>query len=80
MKRNYPWASLPEDKLLKRQLRALHLTIEGTWLEDCLNDLYEELEERNLRIRPHVWLSDEWFSPDTTPGIAIASALRPSRR
>lgn len=71
MKRNYPWASLPEERLLKRQLRSLHLTIEDTWLADCLNDLYEELEERNLRIRPHVWLSDEWFSPDTTPGIAI---------
>jgi hypothetical protein len=71
MKRHYPWASLPDEKLLKRTLRSLHLTIEGTWLEDCLNDLYKELEERNLRIRPHAWLSDEWFSPNTTPGIAI---------
>ncbi len=27
--------------------------------------------ERGLRIRPHAWISDEWFSPDDTPGIAI---------
>ena len=27
--------------------------------------------ERGLRIRPHAWISNEWFSPDDTPGIAI---------
>jgi hypothetical protein len=62
---------LPDDKLLKLRLKDLRLTLEGTWLESCLDDLHKELEERDLRIRPHVWLSDEWFSPDTTPGIAI---------
>jgi hypothetical protein len=71
MRRRYEWASLPDDKLLKLRLKDLKLTIENTWLEGCLHDLQDELEERNLRIRPHVWLSDEWFSPDTTPGIAI---------
>ena len=71
MTRKFEWASLPEDKLLKLRLKDLKLSVEGTWLEDCLHDLYEELEQRNLRIRPHVWLSDEWFSPDTTAGIAI---------
>jgi len=71
MQRRFKWASLPDDKLLKLRLKDLHVRVEGTWLEDCLQDLYEELEERDLRIRPHVWLSDEWFSPDTTPGIAI---------
>jgi hypothetical protein len=71
MRRKHPWTSLPDDKLLKLRLKDLKLTIEDTWLESCLDDLQEELEERNLRIRPHAWLSDEWFSPDTTPGIAI---------
>ena len=71
MQRRFTWASLPDDKLLKLRLKDLHVRIEGTWLERCMEDLYEELEERNLRVRPHAWLSDEWFSPDTTPGIAI---------
>jgi hypothetical protein len=71
MRRKFAWASLPDDKLLKLRLKNLRLTIEGTWLESCLDDLQGQLEERNLRIRPHAWLSDEWFSPDTTPGIAI---------
>ena len=24
-----------------------------------------------IRVRPHAWISSEWFSPDNTPGIAI---------
>ncbi len=71
MPRRPEWAHWPDDKLLKLRLKDLHLSVEGTWLEGCLQDLYDELEQRDLRIRPHVWLSDEWFSPDTTPGIAI---------
>ena len=30
-----------------------------------------ELEAKGLHFRPHFWLSDEWFSPDGVPGIAI---------
>lgn len=26
---------------------------------------------RAIRFRPHFWLSDEWFSPDGVPGIAV---------
>lgn len=47
------------------------MSIEGTWLEDCLEELYRELGVRRLVIRPHAWLSDEWFSPGGVPGIAI---------
>ncbi len=71
MSRKYAWASLPEDKLLQLRLKDLNLTLGGTWLEDCLRDLYAELRKRGIEIRPHAWLSDEWFSPDNTPGIAI---------
>jgi hypothetical protein len=52
-------------------MSRLGLSIEGTWLEDCVQRLYDELEAKGIRIRPHVWLSDEWFAPDTAPGFAI---------
>ncbi len=65
------WASLPDAQLLKLRLKDLPLAIEGTWLEECLADLRKELAERDLLVRPHAWLSDEFFSPDTTPGIAL---------
>jgi hypothetical protein len=71
MPRKSPWASLSDEQLLRVRLKDLKLKIEGTWLQDCVERLHAELEHRGLEVRPHVWLSDEWFSPDTTTGIAI---------
>ena len=71
MPRRFAWASLPDDELLKLRFKDLKVAIPGTWLERCLGELYAELAERGLRIRPHAWVSNEWFSPDDTPGIAI---------
>ena len=71
MSRKFAWAALPDEKLLQLRLKDLKVTIAGTWLEDCIGDLYEELDQRGLRIRPHTWIADEWFSPTDTPGIAI---------
>jgi Putative zinc-binding metallo-peptidase len=70
-RRTYPWESLSDEQLLKRRLSSLRVTIEGTWLEDCVGSLHEEMAERGLRLKPHAWISSEWFSPDNTPGIAI---------
>jgi hypothetical protein len=52
-------------------MKDLDLTLEGTWLADCRDRLLEELEAKGVRLRPHVWLSDEWFAPSTSPGFAI---------
>jgi hypothetical protein len=71
MSRKFAWASLPEEKLLQLRLKDLNVGVEGTWLEDCLHTLHKELSRKGLRIKPHAWLSDEWFSPDNTPGIAM---------
>jgi hypothetical protein len=65
------WASLRDEKLLDIRLCDLRVGIEGTSLEERIARLHRELEARGLRFRPHAWLSDEWFSPDGVPGIAI---------
>src|SRR6476619_3868662 len=70
-KRRFPWSRLREDKLLQVKLKDLKVRVEGTWLERCVRQLHEEMEERGIRFMPHVWISDEWFSPSDTPGIAI---------
>ena len=69
--RDFPWATLPDDRLLGLRFKDLGVTLRGTWLEDCLDRLYDELDQRRLAIRPHAWIAEEWFSPDNTPGIAI---------
>jgi hypothetical protein len=65
------WETLPDDELLDLELADLHVSIAGTFLERPIDVLYEELEARGIRIRPHCWLSNEWFSPSGVPGIAI---------
>jgi hypothetical protein len=70
-RRKFAWEKLSDEELLERRLSGLHVSIEGTWLEDCVHALHEEMAERDLRLKPHAWLSSEWFSPENTPGIAI---------
>jgi hypothetical protein len=70
-KRRFPWSRLREDKLLQVRLKDLKVQVKGTWLERCVRQLHKELDERGIRFKPHVWISDEWFSPSNTPGIAI---------
>ena len=62
---------LTDAQLLEVRLCDLKLSLRGSMVQACLKQLYAELAERQLRFRPHVWLSDEWFSPDGVPGIAI---------
>ncbi|MGB0714457.1 MAG: putative zinc-binding metallopeptidase [Phycisphaerae bacterium] len=65
------WESYSDDELLGVRLCDLGLRIEGTQLESCLARSVKELKERGLRLRPHFWLSTEWFTPDGVPGVAL---------
>ena len=49
----------------------LGLNLAGTWLEDRVAELYADIGRRGIRFCPHTWLSNDWFSPDGVPGIAI---------
>lgn len=62
---------MTDDQLLDLKLCDLDLDISKTDLQPRVDRLYEELSERGIIFQPHVWLSDEWFSPDGIPGIAI---------
>ncbi len=70
-RRTFAWAKWPNEKLLQVRMCDLGVTIAGTWLEECVEEMYGELEARGLRLKPHCWLSDEWFSPAGVAGIAI---------
>jgi hypothetical protein len=65
------WTALSDEKLLEVRMCDLGLTIAGTELEARIAQLGAELDARGLMFRPHYWLSDEWFTPDGVPGIAI---------
>lgn len=65
------WCDWSDEALLDLRFCDLKLRLEETPLAGKIQRLYDELQAKGLRFRPHCWLSEEWFSPDGVPGIAI---------
>jgi hypothetical protein len=64
------WAAMTDEQLLGVRMCDLPVSIAGTELEQRIAIVDAELDARGL-VRPHYWLSDEWFTPDHVPGVAI---------
>ena len=62
---------MTQRELLSVRLCDLNVSIEGTWLEERIERVRDELAQRDLRFSPHFWLADEWFSPAGVPGVAL---------
>ena len=65
------WTRLSDEQLLGLRFCDLNLKIERSPVAKRVRRLYRELDKRQIGFRPHVWLSEEWFSPDGVPGIAV---------
>ena len=70
--------NVPEDRpvteqseLLSRKISELSLVIPGTRLEALILQLYQELENAGISLRPKTYLSDEWGCPQGVPVIGI---------
>lgn len=63
--------TLSDDALLQLRLRDLGVSWRRAWVAPVVRQVLGELAARDLRASPHVWVSDEWFSPDGVPGVAI---------
>ncbi|MFN7913761.1 MAG: putative zinc-binding metallopeptidase [Vicinamibacterales bacterium] len=64
------WSTLPDEQLLDVRMCDLDLRIDGTDLQRRIEIVDAELRARGL-ITPHYWISEEWFSPDGVPGVAV---------
>lgn len=64
-------SSLSEEALGSLRIKDLPLSIEATWLKDCVTQLYQELEQNGIQFKPSCYLADEWFAPDQEPEIGI---------
>ena len=67
----HAWTHYPDDRLLDVRFCDLGLRIEGTPVEAQVRRLHGELAALEMPLRPHCWISLEWFSPDGVPGIAL---------
>jgi hypothetical protein len=65
------WSALTDQRLLELRPCDLELRVEGSDLEPAVHQLHDELASQRMRFRPHVWISDEWFTPDGVPGVAV---------
>lgn len=68
-----------DEDLLKLRFNQIELSITGTEVENRIQQLYQELENKGLTFKPHVFLGDEWFSPEGMNAIAIPFYLANSR-
>ena len=74
------WLRLKDEQLLDVPISALGVSLEDNPnLIQMRDKLYGELDHRDLKIKPHMWLSDEWFVPDGIPGIAIPFYMASTR-
>src|SRR5258705_9313518 len=60
-----------DETLLGLRLGDLPLRLENTLMARRVDRLHRELSARNIVALPHVWLSEEFFTPDKTLGFAI---------
>ena len=67
------------ERLLSQRISDIGLSLEGTVLEKLVTRLYVELEQRGLKFRPPVYLSDQWGCPDGTPLIGVPFYLADPR-
>lgn len=69
--KNLDISKLREAELLDLRICDLPVKIAGSWLEGCINDLYQELDKKDIRFKPKCYLADEWLAPDKEPVIGI---------
>ena len=65
------WTQLSDEQLLDVRLCDLRPSLRMSPLKERIRRLRKELRAHGLRFEPHFWISDEWFTPDGVPGIAV---------
>lgn len=63
--------TISREELLSTRICDLPLSLKKSWVGGCVSKLYLELENKDIRLKPHVWISDDWFSPDGVAGFAV---------
>jgi len=70
-KQDIDLSKLSEEELLNLRICDLPISLEGTWLIKCIEQLYKELDSKGIKFKPVCYLADEWLTPDGEPVIGI---------
>ena len=66
-----PWHHLSDEGLLKVRICDLDVKIQGSEIEPRIKQLYQELDDQNILLRPRCYLSEEWLSPNEQVAFGI---------
>ena len=69
--KNIDLNTVSEEELLQTRIGDLPIRIEGTWLQDCVKQLYAEIDAKGLVFHPECYLADEWLTPEGEVAIGI---------
>jgi len=73
------WQRWPAEDILDLRLCDLGVRIEDSFVEPLISRIVGDLADRDLKLKPHFWLSDEWQSPDGVPGVGVPFYLAHNR-
>ena len=62
---------LTREELLKTRLCDLPVSLDVAWFQWARGVVESQLRRRHILLKPHYWISDEWFCPDGVPGVAV---------
>ncbi len=65
------WERLSDEALLTKRFCDLTVDFKESPVYPLVQRLRGELNARSLRVRPHFWFSNEWFTPEGFLGIAV---------
>lgn len=71
--------NLSDSEILKLRFKDIELSIQGTEIQDYVDQLYFELEAKGLKFYPQIFLGDEWFSPEGMNAISVPFYLAHQR-
>lgn len=65
------WTNLSDEDLLEKRICDLKLKIEGSEIQHFVEVLHQNLEAKNILLKPKCYLGDEWFVLEGETAIGI---------
>lgn len=62
---------MAEQAILDLRLCDLDVAVERSPVAERIQKVLAELQQRDLRVKPHFWFSDEWACPDGVVGVSV---------
>lgn len=68
----YPGSGDFNEKILNTRVNKLGLSLKGSTIENCIGELFDQLEESKIKLRPKFYLSDGYGTCEGTANIGVA--------